>query len=359
MKQKVLLLAVLMIAGAFGSKLYAQKDVTSQYITNAGFENCEAYTEDISGGNNVNASIDYADNGWTNTSWASWSASAVVTAGGAGKVAGVSAPSDGSGNMLGISVGWGGLVTYKSANVTLPKGYYLLKASAFNNNPDAAQFASKLGFITTGGTSFLSTVGSFPYQTWTNDFVAFQITEDTEGYFQIGGQAVSDGSGKNAKVFFDNLTLLYSEYPIDFTNKVGKEKANWNGAGGTTTGNNVPLVELYSSSSSGTKMSQVVSVPNGLYQAELYATSHNARGENGATLDGTRDDLAYVFASFGEQTKKTYFTASGVTPGFLVNEPINCAISDIRVTDNKLTLGLGLEESNITGWHCNGIHQCF
>ena len=348
-----------MIAGAFGSKLYAQKDVTSQYITNAGFENCEAYTEDISGGDNVNRSIDYAECGWTNTSWASWSASAVVAARGTGTVGGVSAPSDGNGNMLGISVGWGGTVTYKTANVTLPKGYYLLKASAFNNNPDAAQFTSKLGFITTGDKSFLSTVGSFPYQSWTNDFVAFQITEDTEGYFQIGGLAVSGGSGANAKVFFDNLTLLYSEYPIDFTGKVGTAKANWTGAGGTTTGNKVALVELYNSSSSGTKMSQVVSVPNGLYQAELYATSHNARGENGATLNGTRDDFAYVFASFGEQTKKTYFTASGVTPGFLVNEPINCVISDIRVTDNKLTLGLGLEESSITGWHCIQIKSLF
>ena len=35
MKQKVLLLAVLMIAGAFGSKLYAQEDITNDYLTNA------------------------------------------------------------------------------------------------------------------------------------------------------------------------------------------------------------------------------------------------------------------------------------------------------------------------------------
>lgn len=44
MKQKVLLLAVLMIAGAFGSKLYAQKDVTAQYITNATLSSLDGWT---------------------------------------------------------------------------------------------------------------------------------------------------------------------------------------------------------------------------------------------------------------------------------------------------------------------------
>jgi hypothetical protein len=33
-----------MIAGAFGSKLYAQKDVTSQYISNATLSSLEGWT---------------------------------------------------------------------------------------------------------------------------------------------------------------------------------------------------------------------------------------------------------------------------------------------------------------------------
>ena len=52
MKQKVLLLAVLMIAGAFGSKLYAQKDVTAQYITNATLSSLDGWTN-----NNFNTPV--------------------------------------------------------------------------------------------------------------------------------------------------------------------------------------------------------------------------------------------------------------------------------------------------------------
>lgn len=138
----------------------------------------------------------------------------------------------------------------------------------------------------------------------------------------------------------------------DYTALVGTTQADWQGASGVVSGNGVALVELYNSSSAGTKMSQTVSsLPNGVYRAVLYATSHNARGEDGATLNGTRSDFAYVFATASGVIKKTYFTASGVTPGFLTNEPLECIIEDIQVTDGKLTLGLGLDAARVTGWH--------
>ena len=148
-------------------------------------------------------------------------------------------------------------------------------------------------------------------------------------------------------------TLADAKPTDDYTALVGREEADWQGASGTTTGNGVALVELYNSSSAGTKMSQTVTkLPNGIYRAVLYATSHNARGEDGATLNGTRNDVAYVFATAGGQTQKSYFTASGITPGFLANEPLECTISDIRVTNGNLTLGLGLDQARVTGWHC-------
>jgi len=137
----------------------------------------------------------------------------------------------------------------------------------------------------------------------------------------------------------------------DYTALVGTAVADWQGATGIPAGK--ALVELYNSSSAGTKMSQTVrSLPNGVYRAVLYATSHNARGEDGATLSGTRDDVAYVFATANGITQKTYFTASGITPGFLDNEPLECTIDNIRVTDGTLTLGLGLDVARMTGWHC-------
>ena len=148
-------------------------------------------------------------------------------------------------------------------------------------------------------------------------------------------------------------TLDNAKPTNDYTALVGTTKEAWSGASGVVTGNGVALVELYNSSSAGVKMQQVVTgIPNGIYKAVLYATSHNARGEDGATLNGTRNDVAYVFATASGTTQKTYFTASGVAPGFLSGEPLECVISDITVTDNKLTLGLGLDQAKVTGWHC-------
>ncbi len=148
-------------------------------------------------------------------------------------------------------------------------------------------------------------------------------------------------------------TLTDAAPTSNYTSRVGTSKDDWQGASGTTTGNGIALVELYNSASSGIKMQQTIGqLPNGIYTAVLYATSHNARGEDGATLNGTRTGHSYVFATASGVTKKTYFTASGVTPGFLSGEPYECVLSDIRVTNGSLTLGLGLENANVTGWHC-------
>ena len=67
---------------------------------------------------------------------------------------------------------------------------------------------SKLGFVTSSA-SYLSTKTSFAASTWETDVVEFILDEETTGVFQIGGAAVNAGSGSNAKVFFDNLTLTY------------------------------------------------------------------------------------------------------------------------------------------------------
>jgi hypothetical protein len=63
------------------------------------------------------------------------------------------------------------------------------------------------GFVATSGSSYMSTKTAFTYATWEKDEITFELAEATEGYIQVGGQAISGGSGSNAKVFFDNVTL--------------------------------------------------------------------------------------------------------------------------------------------------------
>lgn len=182
-------------------------------INNPGFELTTPETTNWASGANPN-SANYATTDWTNIQGAAWSSSAVVEYGGTGQVNGASAPEadnfGNTGNALGISVGWSGKVTYKSNTILLPAGAYTLTLNAYNNN-SVTQFKSQNGFISTNGSSYLSTKTSFPYGEWTTDVITFILNEDTEGYIQIGGQAYDAGSGNNAKVFFDNITLTYSD----------------------------------------------------------------------------------------------------------------------------------------------------
>ncbi len=183
-------------------------------LDNPGFESCTETTTNAAAGSSA-APVDI-EGGWTQVSSGAWSSSAVVAYGGAGQVNGVSAPeADNLGNggkTLGISVGWGATITYKSANVTLPAGTYTAKINGYNALEGVTQFKSQFGFIPTSGTSTMSTKTSFAYGTWEEDKITFTLDEATEGSFQVGGTAISGGSGNNAKVFFDNITISYQDF---------------------------------------------------------------------------------------------------------------------------------------------------
>jgi len=198
----------------------AKTSVTAQYIINPGFESCSPATSNVNTAADQTA-LDYTSTGWTLTSTlnsgnSSWSTGAVFAYGSKIQLNGVTAPATDNagngGNALGISVGRGNAVYYRSAvPVKLPAGSYTLTVRAYNAHT-ATMFYSLCGFVATNGTSYLSTRESFASKRWERDVVSFTLTEETEGVFQIGGQSQSEGkgSGDHAKVFFDNLTLSYS-----------------------------------------------------------------------------------------------------------------------------------------------------
>lgn len=198
------------LSAAIEATITATGDAT--FVTvNPGFEGCTAIGDNVASGDTANSMN--IEGGWELINSAAWSSSAVVEYGGSGQVNGVSAPSadnagDG-GQTLGVSVGWGGTVTYRTPAVTLPAGVYCLTVNAYNANGDAQQFASKVGFVPTMGDATLSSKTSFASNTWETDVVTFTLDEATEGCIQVGGTAISNGSGANAKVFFDNITIAY------------------------------------------------------------------------------------------------------------------------------------------------------
>lgn len=183
----------------------------AEYFKNMGFEDCPAETTNWAAGGSAN-SADYSEYSWARTSQAAWCSSAVVEYGGDGQVNGASAPeTEEGGKALGISVGWGSTVSYRNGLYFMPAGAYTITFNAYNAFADASQFQSKNGFVAEDGTEYLSTTTSFPYGEWTTDVVTFILDEGVWGSIQVGGTAISGGSASNAKVFFDNITVEWSD----------------------------------------------------------------------------------------------------------------------------------------------------
>ena len=215
MKLKQIFAAALLFCTAGA---WAQTDVTSTYIVNPGFESCTPATGNQAAGKTTTG-IDYTDDGWVfdyDHAAETWSMSAVLSYSRDAQINGATIPAadnaGNTGNALGVSVGWGHSFFYRSKDaVTLPAGHYELTVNAYNALSGVNQFKSINGFVPTSGASYLSTKTSFTYGIWETDVITFDLTEATVGKFQVGGTAISGGSGSNAKVFFDNLTLVYTD----------------------------------------------------------------------------------------------------------------------------------------------------
>lgn len=143
-----------------------------------------------------------------------------------------------------------------------------------------------------------------------------------------------------------------SSETVDYTAKVSTDKSAWSvGSGngsnkGTYSKGGITLIEHYGESGVGNMIWQDVSVENGIYEVQVYATSHNAWNNYGATLQEDADDVAYVFAN----DNKKFITARR-NSGMLDSEPEVYTISDVVVTNGKLKIGLSLAKAAQTEWH--------
>ena len=184
-------------------------------------------------------------------------------------------------------------------------------------------------------------------------------------------RSTSSSASAGAPGFDEWMLVTPEEYArvkalrVDFTNRVGTAAGSWTGAGGTAgsvttmTGTTTPLAELYNSSSAGVKMQQTVTgLDNGFYEVRVFASSHNARGEAGATLNGITRDVANVFATSGESNVTKQIVARGVNPGFEGDEQTYpYTMHDVMVKDGTMTIGLNLATAGQTGWHTIQIYS--
>lgn len=200
------------------------QDVTAQYITNAGFEECPAITPNANGvvilKITAHNPTDYADYGWKleggvgtdynggvaeyplkiQPSWSWVEGPSVDSNGNAGKA---------------LCVTGNGVTLYKqSADIVLPAGQYKLTANIWayavevSHEAPTTDIKQYTGFVANDGTEYMSKARNankiviFESNKWVEDVIEFELTKETKGKIQLG-------YGTPQFVVIDNLKLEY------------------------------------------------------------------------------------------------------------------------------------------------------
>lgn len=264
--------------------LSAQTDVTDTYLTNAGFDDSGSWITGDIGQTTTNAASSWK----ASSSGDTWWYGGAVGYGSSLKVNSVTPPAtnpDGTteGGALGISAGWGCTVTY-TQEVTLPAGVYTLSYAAYNANTSATQAKNLIGFVSSSASCYGKTT-SFAANTWTKEDVIFALTTETTGNISVGMGAISGGSGANAKLFVDGVTLTYKpfsdvtpENPVDLTSMVSNAQSAWTGATECPNYDGISMPAVYKSSDwTGDALSQTINgLPVGKYEMEAYCQAHSS-----------------------------------------------------------------------------------
>ena len=217
MKKKSLLFAVAFLYTIIG--IQAQTDVTSQYITNPGFEDCEAVeiTECYGYGTTVlgegyslianhatAAGFDYAEQGWQLVSQNTNANGGVVGYGGKVQYSKsgfedvpANGPTETSGSKALCFCGNNNLVYQQPESVTLPAGSYKLTVYVYpyNGAYSSAQPTTKVkdftGFVDENGHEYFSQNRSdnkevtLNSNAWNEEVIEFELTQPTTGHFQV------------------------------------------------------------------------------------------------------------------------------------------------------------------------------
>ncbi len=321
--------------------LSAQTDVTSTYLTNAGFDDESGW---ITG--NIQQATAHAATNWVATSSGdTWWYGGAVGYGSSLTINSVTAPATNpegevEGGALGLSAGWGCIMKY-TQEVTLPAGVYTLSYKAYNANTAATQANNYIGFISSSVTAYGKTT-SFTANTWVEESVSFVLTTETQGNISVGIGAISGGSGSNAKLFVDGVTLTHKpfadvteENPVDLTSMVSNTKEAWTGATETPSYDGITMVAVYKGSDwTGDALSQTINgLPAGNYRMEVYCQAHSSWDTDAATEGAT--GYTYLCANEykldvpirnadGATTKELYtFDEISVTDGTLKISVVN------------------------------------
>ena len=217
MRNKLLALSLLSLASV---SMWGQKDVTSTYLQNAGFDNesdfvtgsiC-TYAKDVTGNGVVGSSLQ-AVTGWTADASGDahaggcfglgsgyWVASSGMT------VPATDAKGNSAGGTLALAGCWDSNPSYSQA-LTLPAGSYKIEICGFNAGTATAFGTQTFGFAEEGGTTHYISV-TWTVNNWVTASTTFELSSETSGKFIVGAKKVAGGSASSAKLFIDYVKII-------------------------------------------------------------------------------------------------------------------------------------------------------
>ena len=308
MKQRLLLL-LLTLVGTLSIK--AQTDVTSTYLTNAGFDVDDSGWTAVGTGTTYHAVVAYGANYAPNANFSADNAPVNKFGRNEGKAALLSA-------------GWGDQAIY-TQDVTLPAGQYKITFDVYNANTSATKLnTNRFGWVPNTGTAVYNSATDLASRVWYTLSVSFTLGSETAGKISLGlVSKTGEGSGNIAKCFVDNVKIFRMDmgkptvaHPVDYSDMINQttwsyDEDDGSGSASALTDNvnkgewTGRCVERYRGKAGhyGKKLFQTVSLPAGVYEVKaacMSAAANNVEGEN-ALPDGTLDN-AYFYANDKETT---------------------------------------------------------
>lgn len=365
MKRKLLFAVMTLITGAWSLSANAQQqDVTATYLTNADFSSGTVidngictYGKDMADNNTTYYGAQAID-GWTNASvgveadgYAGCAiAGGLFAYGGTPFLggAGYTAPT-GTGNAAGLIAVWGNTIRY-TQDVTLEAGSYTIVYKVYNatsggGNSSGIITSNLFGFAENGGTTHYAPNNTFALGQWSSVAVTFNLSAQTAGKISMG-YVGPGGSGAMPHLFVDNVKILKNAFYTDKTSAVNA--TGWSGVNDNYQGGTINTARNYNTLTAQRILYQTVNgLDNGTYEVVLYSISQ--KEWNGA-LANDAGNVAYVFAEgLTEQREWMNARARNSYPG---DENVGIyTISGVKVSDGKLTLGMGTAQANQTQWH--------
>lgn len=221
----VLLTAILLLC--FRISATAQTDVTSLYLSNAGFDvegdfvSSVVYTYANDANKHGGVSSCQPVTAWTADATGDAKAGGAFAFGSGYGLSGTAyvvpatdADGNSAGGALGLAACWTNSVGYSQA-VSLPKGFYRLSFRVYNagdNTP--ANYTSAMGFISDDGTSHYAEV-YFPGGEWTEAVVYLNLPTATSGKIHHGYSCANVGSAATPKLFVDYVKI--EQLPLSYT----------------------------------------------------------------------------------------------------------------------------------------------